>query len=80
MQRSSSLAASLPSGSGTVPSATNRSGLRATYSAMPSLTMRVAFDGDVERHGVIALRRRRHDELHVEAHVVEVGEPLVDSR
>ena len=43
MQRSSSVAASLPSCIGTVPSATKRSGLRATYSAMPSLTMRVAF-------------------------------------
>ena len=40
MQRSSSLAASVPSGIGTVPSATKRSGLPATYSAMPSLTMR----------------------------------------
>ena len=43
MQRSSSFAASLPSISGTVPSATNRSGLRETYSARPSLTMREAF-------------------------------------
>ncbi len=42
MQRSSSLAASTPSVSGTVPSATKRSGVRATYSAIPSLTMRVA--------------------------------------
>ena len=42
MQRSSSFAASPPSISGTVPSATKRSGLRATYSARPSLTMREA--------------------------------------
>ena len=42
MQRSSSLAASAPSVSGTVPSATKRSGLLATYSASPSLTMREA--------------------------------------
>ena len=33
--------------------------------------------GDVERHRVIALRRRRHDELHVDAHLVEIGEALV---
>ncbi len=33
--------------------------------------------GIVERDGVIALRRRRHDELHVDAHIVHVGEALV---
>ena len=38
MQRSSSLAASLPSGIGTPPSATSRSGCLPTYSAMPSLS------------------------------------------
>ena len=43
MHRSSSLAASAPSISGTVPSATKRSGLRATYSASPSLTICEAF-------------------------------------
>ena len=30
-----------------------------------------------ERDGVIALRRRRHDQLHVDAHLVHVGEALV---
>src|SRR6185436_4770382 len=38
-------------------------------------------DSDVERHGVITLRRWRHDNLNVDAHVVEVtqsfSEPLV---
>ena len=34
-------------------------------------------DGDVERHRVIALRRRAHDELPVDAHGVEIGEALI---
>ena len=38
-QRSSSSAASLPSGIGTLPRPAKRSGLPATYSAMPSLTI-----------------------------------------
>ena len=42
-QRSSSFAASPPWMSGTVPSATKRSGLRETYSASPSFTMREAW-------------------------------------
>jgi hypothetical protein len=37
-------------------------------------------DGDVERHRVVALRRRRRDELHIEAHGVEVGQALVKAR
>ena len=78
-QRSSSLAASLPSGIGTVPKPLRRSGLRATNSAMPSLTMLRRLHGDVERHRVVALRRRRLDHLHVEAHGVEIGEPLVEA-
>jgi hypothetical protein len=41
-QRSSSLAAAVASGIGTVPSAAKRSGLPATYSAMPSLIMPAA--------------------------------------
>jgi hypothetical protein len=36
-------------------------------------------DRDVERHGVVALRRRRLDDLHVEAHGVEVGESPVQA-
>jgi len=35
------------------------------------------FDRDVERHGIEALVRRRHHELHVDAHGVEIGEALV---
>ena len=34
---------------------------------------------DLDRHSVIALRRRRHDQLHVEAHVVHVLQPLVQA-
>ncbi len=33
--------------------------------------------GDIERHRVVALRRRAHHELEVDAHGVEIGEPLV---
>ena len=36
-------------------------------------------DRDVERHRVVALRRRRRDHLHVDAHGVEVGEPPVEA-
>ena len=36
-------------------------------------------DGDLDRHGEIALRRRRHHELHVEAHLVHVLQPLVEA-
>jgi hypothetical protein len=35
------------------------------------------FDRDVERHGIEALVRRRHHQLHVDAHGVEIGEALV---
>ena len=34
-------------------------------------------DRDVERHRVIALRRRRRDHLHVDAHGVEIGKPVL---
>ena len=35
------------------------------------------FDRDIDRHRVIALVWRRHDELKVDAHRVEIGEALV---
>jgi hypothetical protein len=35
---------------------------------------------DIERHSVVALRRRWRDHLHVDAHGVEIGEPPIGAR
>ena len=76
MQRSSSLAASLPSIIGTPPRPTRRSGLPATYSAMPSLTpASPARKSRAARCSSTAAAAADH--LNVDAHGVEIGKPLV---
>ena len=78
MQCSSSFAASLPSCIGTVPSA-NEAVLVACDDEFGDTFVDHARGRHriFERDRVIALRRRRHHQLHVDAHVVHNGKALV---
>ena len=77
MQRSSSLAASLPSCIGTPPSATSRSLVLADIFGDAVIERARSLHADVERQVIVDLRRRRADELHVDAHLVHDGKALV---
>ena len=76
-QRSSSLAASPPSDERHGAERHEAVGLARDVFREPVVHQARGLDRDVERHGVEALVRRRHHQLKVDAHGVEIGEALV---